>query len=411
MREGAFSSVAANSTQKNWMNMVKRQEVLYERENDIRTEFYRDYTRILHSLAYRRLKHKTQVFFNTKNDHVCTRIEHVNHVESVSYTISKQLGLNTELTSAIAIGHDLGHAPFGHEGEVVLSYICKENAIDSFWHEKNGLFIVDNIELLEDDKRELRNLNLTYAVRDGIISHCGEIDQNALYPRESYIDLVEFDTPNKFQPYTWEACIVKISDKIAYLGRDIEDAYRLKFIGDKELYGLKKIAKEYGVLSLNTTQIMHQFILNLCQKSSPDKGIMLSDEDVSLMNKVKAFNYENIYKNPKFSAYKEFVKLIINTLYCNFDSYYDGKNTINCFISNCDLSQRVKFSFVEWLALYTNDNSTVKLQVEGYKMQRHRNKWVYDLNNHLEYQKCIIGYISGMSDNFAYTVFEEITSF
>ena len=100
---------------------------LYHKKEDVRSDFERDYTRILHSLAYRRLKHKTQVFFNVKNDHICTRMEHVQHVESVSCTIANALGLNCELTRAIAIGHDLGHAPFGHEGEKILLRFAKYN--------------------------------------------------------------------------------------------------------------------------------------------------------------------------------------------------------------------------------------------------------------------------------------------
>ena len=116
----AFSSEAMFKGHSLWEGMIRRDSPLYSREFDIRTEFGRDYTRILHSLAYRRLKHKTQVFFNIENDHICTRMEHVAHVESVSATIAQYLGLNQELTKAIAMGHDLGHAPFGHRGETII---------------------------------------------------------------------------------------------------------------------------------------------------------------------------------------------------------------------------------------------------------------------------------------------------
>ena len=129
------------------MLLIKREKELYSRADDIRSPFARDYTRILHSMAYRRLKHKTQVFFNINNDHICTRMEHVNHVESVSSTIAKELGLNEELTKAISIGHDLGHAPFGHHGEKVLSKFSEKYLHKKFWHEQNGLRFVDNIEL------------------------------------------------------------------------------------------------------------------------------------------------------------------------------------------------------------------------------------------------------------------------
>jgi dGTPase len=139
----AFAKVAATEEHNNWKLLVKREYPIYSRVNNIRSEFGRDYTRILHSLAYRRLKHKTQVFFNTNNDHICTRMEHVAHVESVSFKIAKYLGLNTELTKAISAGHDLGHAPFGHQGEVVIKALAKQYLKDDFWHEKNGLRFVD----------------------------------------------------------------------------------------------------------------------------------------------------------------------------------------------------------------------------------------------------------------------------
>jgi len=140
-----FRNVAVFPNNKNWGLLVSRSSKLYSRSDDIRSPFARDYTRILHSMAYRRLKHKTQVFFNIDNDHVCTRMEHVAHVESVSSTIARQLGLNEELTKAIAMGHDLGHAPFGHQGETVIKKLCLDYLHQSFWHEQNGLRFVDKI--------------------------------------------------------------------------------------------------------------------------------------------------------------------------------------------------------------------------------------------------------------------------
>ena len=184
-----FKSVAANSSNPKWRLLIARPSELYSRSDEVRSPFSRDYTRILHSMAYRRLKHKTQVFFNIDNDHICTRMEHVSHVDSVSCTIAKALGLNDELTKAISIGHDLGHAPFGHHGERVISALTDKYLGKTFWHEQNGLRFVDKIELLEDNYKKQKNLNLTYAVRDGIISHCGELDENGLHPREDLIDL------------------------------------------------------------------------------------------------------------------------------------------------------------------------------------------------------------------------------
>mgnify|MGYP002797332027 FL=1 len=273
--KNAFVNVSANENNPNWNNIISRQTPLYSGNNDIRSEFERDYTRIIHSNAYRRLKHKTQVFYSPQNDHICTRIEHVNHVESVSYTIANYLGLNTELTKAIAVAHDLGHSPFGHSGEKLLNEIAMRDLNTSFWHEKNGLYFVDNTELIEDTEGYKQNLDLTYAVRDGIISHCGEIDEVSLRPRNDYIDLKDYKFPNQFAPYTWEGCVVKISDKISYIGRDIEDAVTLGILDGHldELY--KLLGNTKG--TINNTVIINNLIYDLCQNSSPEKGLCFSD--------------------------------------------------------------------------------------------------------------------------------------
>lgn len=155
---------SANENNSKWNNIINRESPLYSRGNDIRSEFERDYTRIIHSLAFRRMKHKTQVFFSPINDHICTRMEHVILVESISDTIANYLGLNARLTKAIAVAHDIGHSPFGHQGEKILSEISEKDIGRKFWHERNGMEMVDKIILLEDDKQNLQNLNLTYAV-------------------------------------------------------------------------------------------------------------------------------------------------------------------------------------------------------------------------------------------------------
>ena len=216
-----FESVKMDELNSKWKNAIKRQDKMYAPlygQVAMRSEFARDYTRIINSDAYKRLKHKTQVFFAPQNDHICTRIEHVNLVESISYTIANYLGLNTELTKAIATAHDIGHSPFGHQGEKILSGLAEREFGEKFWHERNGLRFVDEIELLNDYDGKKRNLNLTYAVRDGIISHCGEVDDNGLKPRDEYIDLKkEYLYPNQYSPYTWEGCVVKLADKISYI--------------------------------------------------------------------------------------------------------------------------------------------------------------------------------------------------
>ena len=136
MSEKLFEKYAATEGNEKYEELIKRHDGLYSRHDDVRSPLARDYTRILHSTAYRRLKHKTQVFYNVENDHICTRMEHVSHVESVSGTIAKYLGLNDELTRAISTAHDLGHAPFGHQGEKILTEISEEYLGQPFWHER-----------------------------------------------------------------------------------------------------------------------------------------------------------------------------------------------------------------------------------------------------------------------------------
>ena len=136
-----LENVAATKLNPKWDNFTSRLSTLYCQNVDIRSPFERDYTRILYSNAYKRLKNKTQVFFSPSNDHVCTRIEHVNNVESISYTIANELGLNVELTRAISIAHDLGHSPFGHQGERILNAISKRDCDKTFWHEKKWPYV------------------------------------------------------------------------------------------------------------------------------------------------------------------------------------------------------------------------------------------------------------------------------
>ena len=324
--KNAFINVSANEKNPNWNNIISRQTPLYSRNNDIRSEFERDYTRIIHSNAYRRLKNKTQVFYSPQNDHICTRIEHVNHVESVSYTIANYLGLNIELTKAIAVAHDLGHSPFGHSGEKILNKISMRDLNTSFWHEKNGLYFVDNTELLEDTEGYKQNLDLTYAVRDGIIAHCGEIDEISLRPRNDYIDLAEYKYPNQYAPYTWEGCVVKISDKISYIGRDIEDAVTLGILDEHldELY--KLLGHTNG--TINNTVIINNLIYDLCQNSSPEKGLCFSDEALGIMNKIKEFDYKYIYLSDILKPSEEYFSIVINRIYDTLKNAYANYFTI-----------------------------------------------------------------------------------
>lgn len=413
MNKEKFKSVAATIENSNWEKLIEREKKLYSRNDDVRSPFARDYTRILHSYAYRRLKHKTQVFFNVDNDHICTRMEHVAHVESVSHTIAKNLGLNDELTKAIAMGHDLGHAPFGHQGETIISELSEKYLNKKFWHEKNGLRFVDKIELLEDNYMKSRNLDLTYAVRDGIISHCGEVDENGLKPRNELIDLSDFTEKGKYQPATWEGCVVKISDKIAYIGRDIEDAVNLGFLNNATKNKLLEMARANDEHVLNTTVIMHNLIIDICENSSTEKGICLSPKFLEQINTIKQFNYDNIYNNELLLPFKEYSKLVINQIFDALRKTYDGLNSWILINEKKKYYPILMDSFGKWLAHYScKEIIPTDEELETIALNCQENEKIYNkLESEEIYIQAIIDFISGMTDHFAIKVFNELLAF
>ena len=398
-----FINVATNEKNPNWEKSIARQESIRKKENDVRSEFDRDYTRIIHSNAYKRLKHKTQVFFSPDNDHICTRSEHVTHVESISYSIASYLGLNTELTRAIAVSHDIGHSPFGHSGEKILSRISQKDLGKTFWHEQNGLHFVDSIELLESQDGYIKNLNLTYAVRDGIISHCGEIDQNALKPRDEYIDLNDYEYPNQYMPYTWEGCVVKISDKISYIGRDIQDAITLGIL-DTHLEDLKQLLKPIqDEKEINNSAIINYLVSDLCQNSSPEKGLCFSESAFELMNKIKEFNYKHIYFSNRVKPAMKYFELVINEIYDTLKSCYSTGITMFNIKKLERFYPKLSNGFYNYLENYSDFSNRENLKL--------KNKVIFDVNDFNSYCESIIYYISGMTDNFAIEIYNEIIGF
>ena len=397
-----FSSVAATPSNPNWNNLISRKDELYKKENDVRSEFERDYDRIIYCNAYRRLKHKTQVFFLPKNDHICTRIEHVNNVDATSYTIAKALGLNTTLTRAISISHDIGHSPFGHKGEQILNRICMENDLEAFWHERNGLNFVDNIELLTNVNNEEKNLNLTYAVRDGIISHCGEIDEISLKPRTEFIDLEkDYIKLNQYYPYTWEGCVVKISDKISYLGRDIEDAISMGIL-DSNLNELYDLLEQPRSANLNNTNIIGDLIADLCLNSSANEGLKFSTATFEKIKRLKQFNYKYIYKHKCMNPSERYFSLVLNEIFNTLNECYDGMNTLEKLNSIKPFYTKVIDTFIKWISCYWNietDRTHLK------------NKILYDMNNIKDYQTAIITYISGMTDSYAIETYNDVVKY
>ena len=400
--KNSFKDFAMNENNPKWNNVISRMAPLETRKTDIRSSFDRDYTRIIHSNAYRRLKHKTQVFFSPENDHICTRIEHVTHVESISYTIASYLGLNTELTKAIAVGHDLGHSPFGHEGEKILSKISNRDLGISFWHEKNGLDFVDSIELLVGHDGYKNNLNLCYGVRDGIISHCGEIDENALRPRNEFIDLNEYVHPNQYAPYTWEACVVKISDKISYIGRDIEDAITLGIL-DNHLEELYNLLNYDSSEALNNSTIINYLVCDLCENSSPEKGLCFSQKAFELMNKIKEFNYKHIYFSRRTLTSTKYFELVINEIYDILKNCYDTDNTLLNLSNLKKFYPKLADGFYHFLENYCDFANREELKL--------KNKIIFDISNEQDFSRAIISYISGMTDNFVMEMYNEIIRF
>lgn len=308
-----------------WMTERERGPLL---PDERRLPFERDGHRILYSDAFRRLRHKAQVFFIPDNDHICTRMEHVLHVASAAATVARNLGLDADLAYAIAIGHDLGHAPFGHHGEGVLTKIASKNNIGfgRFEHEIHGLRQVDRLARLD---REPPGLNLTYAVRDGIVSHCGEDDPSEALrptPREDKPDLSMIASKKEaMNPTTVEGCIVKMVDKIVYAGRDVEDALSAKLVNAQEV---RAFLQDSGLGEVNG-KIVNTLISDL-STSSTAEVIMLSKDKGKALKRLIKWNYENIYDHDRLKRYKPHIEQGMQKLfevlmaYCARNSTYEA---------------------------------------------------------------------------------------
>ena len=401
MMDKKFFHVATTPNSEKWEAATARISPIYQRENDPRSPFSRDYTRIIHSTGFRRLKHKTQVFFSPQSDHICTRIEHVLHVESIASAIAASLGLNTELVSSIAVGHDLGHSPFGHKGERVLNDISTKVTGEKFWHEKNSLFFVDFIELLEDDRRHRQPLNLTYAVRDGLISHCGEATKNHLQPRSEAVDLYTLTTPGGVEPFTYEGCVVKMADRISYIGRDIEDALALGILTEENMDELTDLVIEFAGDQINNTIIINHLINDLCKFSDPDAGICFSERTNEFICLLGEFNLKHIYRNPRVSRAENFFEMMIREIFKLLFDCFDGEHTLKRLDEMQKIYPKLFSAFYEWLSTYWTLVRDSKLL----------NPAIFDLSYEADYARAVISYIAGMSDRYAIECFNEIISF
>ena len=344
--------------------LIKR---LKYRKEDIRGPYFRDQTAILHSMAFRRLKHKTQVFFSPGNDHICTRLEHCLHVASIAATICKALGLDSELAQAIGLGHDLGHAPFGHAGEVSL----KKFTDGKFHHELHSLRVVDKIENHGD------GMNLTYAVRDGIVSHCGEADEQ----------FIEIKKPNELNgisklpdaPGTWEGCVVRFCDSIAYLGRDLEDAITTKLITADEIP--INIQEHLGTTN---SQIINTLVYDVIDWSSKNEKIGFSQEKFELIMDLKKFSRQNIYKNPKLEYWNKYSDFVLESIYQYLNSSFE-KNELD-------------------FRAYSQSNNSLDVKFGKYVKSLKKR---YDKEG-LDQNSIICDYIAGMTDAYAIQCFKNI---
>ena len=258
---------------------------VYEEEKcAYRTDFQRDRDRIVHSKAFRRMIHKTQVFLAPEGDHYRTRLTHTLEVAQISRTVARILGYNEDLTEAIALGHDLGHTPFGHVGEKVLNNIHP----GGFQHNVQSLRTVDVIE----DTSRRKGLNLTYEVRDGILNHRGSVT-----------------------PMTLEGQIVKICDRIAYVNHDIDDAIRSGVITFESLP-----QREIEILGETHSERINNLIVDLCRNSEGKDAITLSPLFADSLTRLRAYMFENVYNSTDVRGVSDINKVerIISSLY----SYY-----------------------------------------------------------------------------------------
>lgn len=298
-----------------------------EEKCDIRTEYQRDRDRIIHSKAFRRLKHKTQVFLSPEGDHYRTRLTHTLEVSQISRTIARSLNLNEDLTEAIALGHDLGHTPFGHTGEKILNEICDKG----FKHNEQSLRVVDFLELRNGN----RGLNLTYEVRDGILNH-----------------------PLGYNPTTLEGQIVSISDRIAYINHDIDDALRANIINLNQMPDIF-----YKTLGYTHGQRINTMITDVI-KNSMDKDKIIMSEEINLYTtKLRDFLFENVYYNKTAKSEEEKTKFIVEKIFEYYSKNFDA--------------------------------------LPDFYLQ------IYNENN-LEMNEIIKDYIAGMTDRYAMKVFEDL---
>lgn len=340
-----------------------------EDASDLRGPYFRDTTAIVHSYPFRRMKNKTQVFFAPRNDHICTRIEHVMHVATIAATICRALNLDADLAWAIGLGHDLGHTPFGHLGEQILSRL---RGFGEFRHEIYSLRVVDKLA------NRGRGLNLTYAVRDGIITHCGEKFEQRLVPDHRVKELSRISDRDEL-PATWEGVVVRMSDKIAYLGRDLEDAMQLGLVRSDEI---PAIGRE--ILGSTNSEIIDSLVNDLIAQSLETGRIGFSDSVYEAFLAVKEFNYRFIYASPALARYHSAFSRVLETLYSYLVTLFERGGTDP--------------------AAYRDEQNRLAARFADYVGKMHS---LYEREETAP-EQVVFDYIAGMTDNFAIEMVQEI---
>jgi len=275
-----------------------------EPDSPLRTPFQRDRDRVVHSKAFRRLKHKTQVFIAPEGDHYRTRLTHTLEASGISRTVARALGLNEDLTEAIGLGHDLGHPPFGHIGEEELDEALREACGTGFKHNVHSLRVVDVLE------REGRGLNLTEQVRDGILNHTG---------------------PEK--PATLEGRIVRLVDRVAYINHDIDDALRAGILQPADLPG-----EEIELLGPTGPKRIDTLVRDIVERSAGSGDIAQSEEIGGAMLRLRKFMFDRVYLGPE--ARRE-VERVQRTLRGLFDHYMGSPEDVPVIDPGADPCQRV----------------------------------------------------------------------